>query len=956
MKKEKQGLYNSKVFIIVFEYFEKNGISFNEEYILEKAGIARGMIHDSAYWLTQEQSDLFFEACREYSGDRNLPRNVGRFAAFSVSMGPAKQYVMGLFSIKTAYRNLSRLYRMFSLGAVVTHSSVKERNAEVHVQPAAGVDEKPYQCEMRIGFFEAIGSLFTGHNAIVHHPECIHRGDDKCSYSISWEKSQYNRFLVLRRVSLIVSILVLAVLVVLTSLKIFFYALPVFLMLNMFLSNLLLASSMREQNKRLYAQGIIARNYISEMDDRHRQSLIIKDIGAVSTAVLDVDLLLSSIMEIFKNHAVFDRGMIFLLNNETGSFTCRAGYGFNETEEKMLQGYAFHLESEDIASFADLFFMENQPFVVQNIREIEDLLSGRLREMYDAMGGMSFICLPLYIKNVPSGVLYLGNRYNFHVFTRSEIDFYRGISSQIAVAISNTISVEKLAMNEERLLLAMEATSDAIWDWEVPNEFVYLSPRGYEMMGYKVGEIETTYHKWIEHIHPDDLEYVNVQIREALKSRERAYILEFRCDVSRKKKEYRWFQARSRVVKRDDRGRARRVVGTLVDIHPQRMAERELLRQKIKAEESDRLKTSFLANMSHEIRTPMNAIIGYTELMLQEKLEPLQEEYLNIIHDSGNHLLSLVSDILDLSRIEAGHMEILLEPFDLRGTIKNITSSMKILLLEKAAHVSFVTHFSEDVSPCIIGDELRLQQVMNNLLSNAVKFTSRGEITLSIYLNEGWLEIEVKDTGIGISQQEHERIFKRFHQAEARTNRRYGGTGLGLTITMLLVEMMGGEIRVSSSGIEGEGATFTVTLPYNPIDVIEDRNDVSREEKTGTASSRVLLVEDNPVNQLLTKRILQRKGIFVDIASNGLEAVDILSREKGYDLVIMDLEMPVMDGFEAIRRIRAMGDKMKTVPVIALTAHATSDDMKRCQNAGCNDFVTKPVNLLKISQVINKYI
>lgn len=564
------------------------------------------------------------------------------------------------------------------------------------------------------------------------------------------------------------------------------------MLINTFISNLVLSASAKEQNKRLYAQGIMARNYISEMDERHRQSLIIKEIGNVSTAVLDLDLLLKSIMMICDKYTGFDRGMILLLDQKKNSLVFRAGYGFYENEEKLLQEVSFYLDDVDLVNLVDIIFKEKEPFAVQNIREIEHLLVGKVKDMYNAMGGMSFICLPLYIKNVPSGIMFLGNRNDFHIFTRSEIDFFRGITSQIAVAISNTLSIEKLAQNEERLLLAMEATSDAIWDWEISKEPVYISPRGYEMMGYKIGEIEPTFSNWIKHLHPDDGGYARRIINEVLKSDKESYSLEFRFDIEKGKKEYRWFQTKARVVKRDSNGNATRVVGTLIDIHGQRLSEEELLRQKMKAEESDRLKSSFLANMSHEIRTPMNAIIGYTELMQQEEMEPQQNEYLNIIHDSGNLLLSLVSDILDLSRIEAGHMEILLQPFNLRQTVKNIESSAKILLLEKSNNVHFITHFDDDVGTYIISDELRLQQVMNNLISNAVKFTDEGNIELTVQLSEGWLEVKVRDTGIGISKQEHDRIFKRFQQAEVKTNRRYGGTGLGLTITMLLVEMMGG--------------------------------------------------------------------------------------------------------------------------------------------------------------------
>ena len=373
-----------------------------------------------------------------------------------------------------------------------------------------------------------------------------------------------------------------------------------------------------------------------------------------------------------------------------------------------------------------------------------------------------------------------------------------------------------------------------------------------------------------------------------------------------------------------------------------------------KAEEAaaaaSRIKGEFLANMSHEIRTPMNGIIGMAQLAFELSREPEQQEYLKVLQNSADSLLALLNDILDLSRIEAGKLNIELVPFDPHGMVGETVQLLQVSA--RAKGLSIDTEIASDVPPRVIADPLRLRQVLANLLGNAIKFTEKGRIDVSLGFGERaqTLRLAVRDTGIGIPRDKQEQVFEAFMQADGSITRRYGGTGLGLAITAKLVHLMGGTIRLESA--QGQGSLFEVTVPY--------QTDSTRNlEAVAPAGSvplwrpiRVLLAEDNPVNQKVASRLLERRGHSVVIVATGTEAVEAAARET-FDLILMDVQMPVMDGLEAAAEIRAWeACNGSHVPIIAMTAHAMSGDRERCLQAGMDDYLAKPLRSEKLFRKI----
>ncbi len=398
-----------------------------------------------------------------------------------------------------------------------------------------------------------------------------------------------------------------------------------------------------------------------------------------------------------------------------------------------------------------------------------------------------------------------------------------------------------------------------------------------------------------------------------------------------------------------------------MEVTEQRKIEQELIEARDAAESATKAKGDFLATMSHEIRTPMNAILGFLHLFDKSNLSPKQSNYIDKISISAAGLLRIINDILDFSKIEANKMDLELAPFNLVASMNAIHSIMLFTAQEKKLELTSMV--DDEVPPIIIGDRERLNQILLNLLGNAIKFTQQGKVSLHVSLQEYVNEKEalinfiVSDTGIGLSEEQAARLFQPFTQADTSTSRRFGGTGLGLVISSRLVELMGGSISLDSK--LGEGSTFTCTIraKIGNFAQLDDKNEnniaelfanksYAQVDPTSIQGKHVLLVEDNIINQEIATALLEDYKLTLDIASDGKEAIEKV-KANHYDLILMDMQMPVMDGLEATRNIRAMEDELPYVsnlPIVAMTANVLAEDKLRCTEAGMDDHIAKPIS------------
>lgn len=379
------------------------------------------------------------------------------------------------------------------------------------------------------------------------------------------------------------------------------------------------------------------------------------------------------------------------------------------------------------------------------------------------------------------------------------------------------------------------------------------------------------------------------------------------------------------------------------------------------ADQANQAKSQFLANMSHEIRTPMNAIINLSQLALQGELSSEQRDFIEKVSLSGQNLLQIINDILDFSKIEAGKLEIENAPFNLTSLISELSCILQLTAEDKALALHF--NLPKNIPSQLIGDGLRLRQVLINLINNAIKFTHAGEVNLNVkILSSTATQIEIQfsvtDTGIGISKEQQSRLFQSFSQADVSTTRKYGGSGLGLVICKELIERMGGEINVVSRLNKGSTFSFKLAFEMEPVSTTINQTTHAAETMDTVSTENeyieILLVEDNEINQLIATRYLQQQGYKTSIAVHGLEALEKLNQQN-FDLILMDLQMPEMDGYEATKKIRQQ-PKWAGIPIIAMTADAMSDVNEKCLAAGMNDYISKPINVKQLNKTLRHWL
>ncbi|GAB1541675.1 hypothetical protein NUACC21_43470 [Scytonema sp. NUACC21] len=527
-----------------------------------------------------------------------------------------------------------------------------------------------------------------------------------------------------------------------------------------------------------------------------------------------------------------------------------------------------------------------------------------------------------------------------------------------------------LRQSEERLQLALEASGDGLWDWNLGSQTVYVSPRYLEMLGYKANELTINVETWNALIHPDDKSRVLDTLNTHLQDSSVPYGFDYR--VKTKLGEWKWIANYGKVVTRDEQGNPVRMIGTHKDISERKCIELELQQAKEAAEEANHSKSTFLASMSHELRTPLNVILGFTQVLRRDpSLSGVQKDTIQTIHRSGEHLLSLIEDILDLSKIEANRTSVEENSFDLFDLLLSLEDMLRHKAVSKNLEFRFQT--APEVPQFITTDAKKLRQILINLVGNAIKFTEQGSVTLRVNAepitqksvnslesldranSETLLIFEIEDTGVGIAGDETETVFDAFVQSRSG-KMTSGGTGLGLTISRRLARLMNGDISVSS--ILEQGSTFFVRLP---IQIAEAASVPSpKQERSpiglvpGQPTYRILIVDDRAENRLLLRTLMTQVGMEIQEATNGQEAIALCQQWLPH-LIWMDIQMPILNGYKATQVIRSFSTEQSPV-IIALTAQASMSDRTLAHASGCNDFVIKPFNENLIYEKMAEYL
>ncbi len=526
-----------------------------------------------------------------------------------------------------------------------------------------------------------------------------------------------------------------------------------------------------------------------------------------------------------------------------------------------------------------------------------------------------------------------------------------------------------LIESEARLKEAQQIANLGHWELDLINNKLTWSDEIYKIFEEEQDKFIVTYQGFLNIVHPDDRELVNRVYNDSIKNKV-PYDIVHRIKLKNNKIKYVNEKGKTEY---DKFGKPIRSIGTILDITKLKTIElqlekqnkeyaslneeyisqnEQLLKAKEKAEENEKLKSAFLANMSHEIRTPMNGILGFAQLLKKSNVNTLQKEkYINIINTSGKHLLNLINDIIDISKIEANQLNIHKSIFNLNTVLNELftTCYSNLSTINKTNIQLKSASCLPDKNAFILSDETRLRQILNNLLSNAIKFTDNGTIKFGYNIDNNNLIFFVQDTGIGISKEKQKIIFQRFIQASHNTEKLYGGTGLGLSISKACVELLKGKIWLEST--INVGTTFYFSIPY--LKVSSDNNIENNDEKTNFnfEGLTILIVEDDPTNLMFLKEIFEPLKINVIEVNNGADAIEIIKKRTKIDIILMDIQLPEMDGFETTKQIKTINP---SIPIVAQTAFAFATDKQKSIDAGCDDFITKPINTDKLFNIIKR--
>ncbi len=606
-------------------------------------------------------------------------------------------------------------------------------------------------------------------------------------------------------------------------------------------------------------------------------------------------------------------------------------------------------------------------FIVSDINTIERLVislavagvcAGAVSSLTAQLKALVIFILPV-LSVYAACFVYLGKDYHSMAFLSvafmllllsSGKRMYENTLQNIYLRLFSEHQSLEIKKNEQRFRDVSEAAGEYIWETDALYRYTFVSEKVMEARGY--GPEAMIGKSILDQVDKSEVERIRKILEDSLEIK-KSFSVEFK--VGSEEILESWEKING-VPMYDEAGRFSGFRGAGSSITGRKRAEQALVEAQKRAEAASQAKSDFLATMSHEIRTPMNGVIGMAQLLKKTELDETQKKHVEVINQSGKMLLSIINDILDYSKIEAGKLEIESHEFVLSELINKVRELMQLHFDESGN--SFIVTINDGANR-LLGDVTRLRQVLVNLISNANKFTHHGTVELRVTVipdnKEDCVRFTVKDTGIGISEEAQKRLFESFTQADSTTTRKYGGTGLGLAISSKLVSLMGGAISLKSK--EGVGSEFSFELKLKRVDDLDKKTIEESQPEACVPDLKgmsILLVEDNMVNQLVAKSMLEQSGLSVDVADNGVIAVK-KAKSNNYDLILMDLNMPEMDGIEATRLIK-QASKNGDTAIVAVTANASLNDRQRCREAGMDDFMSKPFEIEELDNVIRKWL
>jgi PAS domain S-box-containing protein len=940
MTNEETPLYNSRIIKNYIEYLQKNYPETDIAPIIDYAGIARYQLEDGAHWFTQKQIDRFQEILQERLPDKNIPREVGRQFTTSKTSGVISQYVLGFITPASAYAMIEKLQPILSRASEIRSKSLGQARLEVVVKPKPGVTENPGQCENRIGTYESIAKLFTNKLAGVDHPTCIHRGGDTCRYIITWETTPFLLRKRIRNYSTLASIGLCFVLTLFLpwqlSLAAFFSCAVVIAALSFYSKHV----EVKELEINLKNQGETAKNLINETNVRYNNAMLIQEIGQAISVILDIDELLKFIMEALKKRLDFDRGMIMLANQEKSRLVYTAGYGYKPEHEQHMAGVEFHLDNPDSRGPIVESFKKQIPVLVDNVVEIEHILSKRSRDFALQMGTHGFVCVPIIYEGKSMGILAVDNVHTKRPLNQTDVSILMGIAPQIAISINNAKSYYLIRGSEEKFRSLSENAPDIIYTIDADGSLTYINPAWKRILGYEETDVIGRY--FIDFTRREDVgKYIRIfkQMRDYGET-----VRDYTGILLHKDGSERYFSM-SGTPNLDSTGTVVGVIGVFKDITDRKQLEAQL----IQAQKMEAIGT-LAGGIAHDFNNLLMGIQGFASLMLfnADKSQPNYEK-LKRIEDLVKSGADLTRQLLGFAR--GGKYEI--KTTDLNEIIVKTTNMFS------RTHKDILIHQKYEKNLWAVEvDRGQIEQVLLNLYVNAWQAMPGGGNlyleTSNVFINEDFVKpfsaepgsyvlISVRDSGTGMDEHIRKRIFEPFF-----TTKEMGrGTGLGLASAYGIVTGHKGIIRVESE--PGHGSTFFIYLPASEKKVIIEEYEAA-EVLRGRGT--ILLVEDEELIADVSRDILEELGYKVLVAHNGSEAIAIYrGKENEIDLLILDMIMPGIGVEETYNTLKTMNPD---VLVMLSSGYSINNRVRKLMERGCNGFIQKPYNIQNLSKKIKE--
>ncbi|MFZ0241889.1 MAG: ATP-binding protein [Desulfobacterales bacterium] len=950
-------IYNSRITKSYLNYLKLNWPQIDCNELIERAGMTRYQIDDPAHWFTQEQVDRFHDLLVKKTGAVDISRQAGRHVSSSSGTGVARQYILGFVGPALAYLAAGKVVDNFSRATVNTAKRLGRNKIETTFTPLSGVREKPYQCENRLGHLEALAEAFTGKFARIDHPECFHRGDSRCRYIVTWDNSQAFFWQRIRSASL--AAFVLFSLFFWEFMSLHHWLTGGFIGLSVLMALSLIAAHYEKCDliRTIQSQKAAAQEHLEQLSARYSHAQLVQEIGQATSTAMEIDALISAVVGVISKRLDFDRGVIMLANSDKSRLEYIDGFGYSREHERLLRDNGFHLDRTTARGFFVRAFIEQKPFLMQDVQADQDHLSPRSRALAQEMGVKSLICVPIVYEKVSCGILAVDTFKSKRLLTQSDVNLLMGVASQTAISIAIAGSFSRLQVSEEKYRTILESIDDSYFEVDLCGNLTFFNESTCRMLGY--GRHELVGMNYSRFMDTATAEKVFKTFKAVFQTGQANRALDWKM-ITKDASEC-FAQALVSLI-RNAAGEPIGFRGLARDVTGQILAEKERKMLEARLQQAEKMKAigTLAGGVAHDLNNVLSGIVSYPELLLMDLPadSPLRKPILTI-QKSGEKASAIVQDLLTLARRGVATSQVI----NLNQVLDEYLKSPEHLKMRSQHPTVDITVDTEPYLLNMIGSPVHISKSLMNIVNNAAEaMPSGGQIRIKTenrYADRAvkgfdtiaageYVILSISDDGIGIPAADIERIFEPFYTKKVMGR---SGSGLGMAVVWGTVKDHGGSIDVKSR--PQRGTTFTLFFPVTRK-ALERKNEPFAREKYMGRQESILIVDDVVEQREIASELLKKLGYTVAAVASGEAAVAHLKKER-VDLVILDMIMdPGMNGLDTYRNILTLNPRQKAV---IASGFSETDLVREVQRLGAGVYVKKPYTTEEIGvavyQVLN---